>query len=326
MHSDQLRERLNEIMLWHEKYNDGDHGYTYQIIKSCRFALFEAGQAMDSAFSEAVSEQSLNPILFAVARTYNRFVPDDEDDGYGRSTIGGVVNSLLKLQEEIGEEQLFSFDQLLDMRWNQDDQLIPPEPIDYRAIIEGRYVDVRRIASQYGCDTVELTWVYVGSTESLLPNPTSGANIKAVFFVVCNHDDPAKAEEQCRSSIANLFRLPVFVTSRRALAELPNRWHEIISKQYSDAKERIFLTDAIAEEMWMAISIAEGIIGCEYSDSLKRASLKNMISRLQEVRASYVERQYAKNDEDFGLITLDSILSQIRELDEEFDSEKTFRN
>ena len=323
MQSEELREQLNKIMSWHEQYNDGDHGYTYQIIKSCRFALFEAGQSVDGAFSEAVTEQSLNPILLAVARTYNRFVPEDEDDGYGRSTIGGVVSSLLKLQREIGEEQMYSFDQLLSMRWNQDDQLIPPEPIDYRGIIERRDVDVRRIATQYGCDYVELTWVYAGSTESLVHNPSRGTNIKAVFFIVCNHDDPAGVEEQCRSSIGNLFRLPVCVTSRRALADLPNRCDQLISKHYQDFKKEIFQTEAFAEAAWMTISTAEGILACEYSNSLSTASLENMISRLQEVRASYMQHA---NNEDFGVLTLDSIIDQIRELDKELATETRFRD
>lgn len=218
-----LRAKLDEIIAAARSYNNDDHGYSDDILISCKRAVDAAVAAIDSSFDESIESSSLLPILFAVAYAERNFEPRFGDDGYGGATFGSIIAELLKLQAELGEATTVTKDQLMRICWSDKGVPIAQKPVDYLKIADDNIEAIQRICRQYGFEKVLVSWHFADQEERIIPFDKEWTWTKLVFQVSGIPADVAASEESCRQSIARLLGIPVKVIADPKLAQLPNR-------------------------------------------------------------------------------------------------------
>lgn len=127
---------------------------------------------------------------------------DDPDEGYGRAVIGSIIQNVLELCDDLGHKPQYAFEQLLEFRWDDYGNPLPPEPIDYQFEIHRKFDAIDRIANQYGfCQPKLVSFVKDDPSE---PNPLEP---KAVIQLEPKIDD--NDLDRALRSITHLLGFPV---------------------------------------------------------------------------------------------------------------------
>ena len=180
-------------------YNEGDHGYSYQVQKSLSKAIYRATVVIELMHEQATKDQSLELMHRALELERDQFDADEEDYGYGRGCLGSVIEDLLILQKELGEEVEIKS---TSIGWPK------LERIDVTDTIRKRKQDIIRIGKEFGFQSLE----FVRIVQSQHTGSVEHQDGETAEFEGSDFDPQGIRLEGCEKALQSLLQVPVRIT------------------------------------------------------------------------------------------------------------------